>query len=126
MKTAWTWERWQMRENYDEGLVDIVAKIADAKIRKAMEDGEFENLPGQGRPLELEDLSAIPEEYRAGYKVLKNAGIVPQEVQLRKEMADLQDRIAMCQSRREREALRRKLEQKTIHYNVLMERRRKR
>ncbi|MDA8218195.1 MAG: DUF1992 domain-containing protein [Dehalococcoidales bacterium] len=115
-----------MRENYDEGLVDIVARIADAKIRKAMEDGEFENLPGQGRPLEVEDLSAIPEEYRAGYKVLKNAGIVPQEVQLRKEIADLQERIATCQSRREREALRRNLEQKTIHYNVLMERRRKR
>lgn len=54
-----------------------------------MERGEFDNLPGKGKPIVEEDLSAVPEELRMAYKVLKNAGCVPPEVELRNEVASL-------------------------------------
>ncbi|WP_371320142.1 J-domain-containing protein [Chengkuizengella axinellae] len=63
------------------------------KIREAKAKGEFDNLPGKGKKLELEDLSHIPNELRMSYKILKNAGIVPVEMQLKKEIVSLQDLI---------------------------------
>lgn len=65
-------------------------RIAEARILEAIEKGQFSNLAGAGKPLELEDLSQVPEELRMAYKILKNAGCVPEEVQLRKDIAQLQ------------------------------------
>ncbi len=107
-------------------LVDIVEKIAEEKIRAAMERGEFDNLPGAGRPLALEDLSAVPEHLRAGYKLLKNAGFVPPEVELKKEIARLEEALARAHSQKEKQALLRQLQEKTITCNVMLERNRKR
>ena len=56
-----------------------------------MKNGEFDNLPGKGKPLKLEDLSNIPEELRLAYKVLKNAGFLPPEVELLKEIKTVED-----------------------------------
>lgn len=69
--------------------MDIMAIIAERRIQEAMERGEFDNLPGKGKPIVEEDLSAVPEELRMAYKVLKNAGCVPPEVELRNEVASL-------------------------------------
>lgn len=65
--------------------------IAEQKIAAAQERGEFENLPGMGKPLPEEDLSNVPEELRLAYRMLKNAGYVPEEVANRKEMLQLAD-----------------------------------
>lgn len=46
-------------------------RIDEEKIREAMKNGEFDELPGFGKPLELEDVSHIPEELRIGYLLLK-------------------------------------------------------
>ncbi|ALG68874.1 DnaJ family domain-containing protein [Beggiatoa leptomitoformis] len=67
-----------------------IDKIAEAYILEAIEKGELDNLAGMGKPLELEDLSHVPEELRMAYKILKNAGCVPEEVQLRKDIMQLQ------------------------------------
>jgi len=69
--------------------MDILAAIAERKIQEAMARGEFDNLPGRGKPLVQEDLSAVPEELRMAYKVLKNAGCVPPEVELTNEVNSL-------------------------------------
>jgi len=69
--------------------MDIFAAPAERRILEAMERGEFDNLPGSGKPLVQEDLSGVPEELRMAYKVLKNAGCVPPEVELRNEVASL-------------------------------------
>ncbi|WP_460597420.1 DnaJ family domain-containing protein [Geomonas sp. Red276] len=69
--------------------MDILASIAERRIKEAMERGEFDNLPGKGKPLVEEDLSAVPEELRMAYKILKNAGCVPPEVELTNEVASL-------------------------------------
>ena len=85
--------------------MDIFATVAEQRIQEAMAKGEFDNLAGKGLPLAQEDLSGVPEELRMAYKVLKNAGCVPPEVELRKEIATLRDLLGTLgedQSRRQR------------------------
>ena len=60
--------------------------IAEKRIQEAIRQGQFENLPGKGKPLEFEDDSMIPEDLRMAYKILKNAGFIPPELQTEKEI----------------------------------------
>ena len=69
--------------------MDILAKIAERRIQEAMDRGEFDNLPGKGKPIVQEDLSGVPEELRMAYKILKNAGCVPPEIELSNDVASL-------------------------------------
>jgi hypothetical protein len=69
-------------------------KIIESRIKKAQDQGAFENLPGSGKPLEIEDDRHIPEDLRLAYKVLKNADCLPPEVQLRKEIRTTEDLLA--------------------------------
>ncbi len=55
--------------------------IAEQRIAEAIENGDFDDLPGSGKPLELDDDSLVPEELRLAYRVLKNAGFVPPEIE---------------------------------------------
>ncbi len=82
--------------------MDVFAIIAERKIREAMERGEFNNLAGRGKPLVMEDLSAIPEELRMAYKVMKNAGCVPPEVELSNEVASLRRLVLEMEESEER------------------------
>ncbi len=66
----------------------LLDRIAEARIQDAIDRGELRNLPGEGKPLQLDDDSAIPEELRAAYRILKNAGFLPPELQLRKELRE--------------------------------------
>jgi hypothetical protein len=64
--------------------------LAEQRIAEAVSRGELEGLPGAGRPLELDDDTLIPEELRLAYRILKNAGFVPPEVEMLNEIADLE------------------------------------
>ena len=66
----------------------LLDRIAEARIQDAIDRGELRNLPGAGKPFQLDDDSAIPEELRAAYRILKNAGFLPPELQLRKELRE--------------------------------------
>jgi hypothetical protein len=55
--------------------------LAEKAIQDAIARGELDALPGAGRPLELDDDALIPEELRLAYRILKNAGCVPAEVE---------------------------------------------
>lgn len=70
-------------------LIDIDA-IAERRIEEAIARGELNDLPGTGRPLELDDDRLIPAEVRIAYRVLKNAGCVPPEILQRREIAELE------------------------------------
>jgi Domain of unknown function (DUF1992) len=102
--------------------MDILAKIAEQKIREAMERGEFDNLAFHGKPLRLDDLSGVPEALRMGYRILKNAGVLPPEMQLQKEILALQDLINACYDDDERRNMQHQLNEKTLRYNMMMER----
>ena len=65
-------------------------EIAERKIAEAIARGELDDLPGAGRPLELDDDSHVPQDLRAAYRVLKNAGYVPPEVQTLNRIAELE------------------------------------
>ncbi len=91
-----------------------------------MARGEFDDLAGKGRPLPLEDLAAVPEDLRSGYLLLKNAGVLPEEMQTRKEMVTLEALIDACADPQEQARLRDDLNWKMIRFQVLMERRRPR
>ena len=64
--------------------------LVEKKLEEAVSRGELANLPGEGRPLELDDDALIPEELRAAYRILKNAGFVPPEVQALNDIATLE------------------------------------
>ena len=66
--------------------MDVFSMIAEQKIQEAIQKGEMDNLPGQGKPLVLENWSSVPEDLRLAYKILKNSGHLPEEMQLHKEM----------------------------------------
>jgi hypothetical protein len=61
-------------------------KIAENRIKEAMEQGEFDNIKGRGKPLVFEDDSLVPPDLRMAYKMLKNAGFIPPELQSEKEI----------------------------------------
>lgn len=70
--------------------------IAEQRIREGIARGELEGLPGEGRPLVLDDDRMIPPEMRLAWRVLKNAGYVPEEVSLRREIGDLETLLVEC------------------------------
>ena len=61
-------------------------KIVEERIKQSQRKGEFDNLPGSGKPLAIEDISRIPEDLRLAYKMLKNADCVPPEIEIKKEI----------------------------------------
>ncbi len=61
-------------------------KIVEQRIKDGQKEGKFDNLPKKGQKLNLEDDSNVPEDLRLAYKMLKNAGFVPPELTIRKEI----------------------------------------
>jgi len=103
--------------------MDFSMIVSEDRIKKAYEDGEFSNLPGLGKPLQLDDLSAVPQELRMAYQMLKNAGYSPEEGALRQEVLTIEDLIKKCQDHSEREQLKNQLSQKLFEYNRMMAKR---
>ncbi|WP_416411419.1 DUF1992 domain-containing protein [Pantoea sp. App145] len=69
----------------------LIDQLAEQHILAAQEKGELSNLPGEGAPLQLDDESGVPEELRTGYRLLKNAGFLPPELEMRREALQVQD-----------------------------------
>lgn len=74
----------------------LLRQLAETRIRQAIEAGELDNLPGCGQPLRLDDDRLVPEALRVAYRLLKNAGCVPPEIQLRKDVADARRLLALA------------------------------
>jgi Domain of unknown function (DUF1992) len=76
--------------------------IAEQRIAEAIANGDLDDLPGAGRPLDLDDDRLIAEELRMAYRVLRNAGLVPPQVEARKEAATLRALLASALDEGER------------------------
>ncbi|WP_107853229.1 DnaJ family domain-containing protein [Oceanimonas marisflavi] len=87
----------------------LIDQLAEQAISQAHKEGQFENLPGAGKPQQLEDDSLVPEHLRAGYRLLKNAGYLPPELEARKEYLRLQDLLTVTDDNAERAKLERDL-----------------
>ncbi|NIF39275.1 DUF1992 domain-containing protein [Enterobacter sp. Tr-810] len=69
----------------------LLDQWAERHICDAQRKGEFDNLPGVGAPIALDDDSHVAPELRSGYRLLKNAGCLPPELEQRKEAVELVD-----------------------------------
>lgn len=90
--------------------MDAIQLIAEERIRAALEQGDFDDLPGRGKPFDFEDESHIPEELRMAFKLLKNAGFSRDETEDRKEAQDLVEALESCHDEQEKLRQMRKLE----------------
>lgn len=102
--------------------MDIFIKIAEQRIREAVEKGEFDNLEGRGRPIVFEDETWIPEDLRTAYRILRNAGCLPQELELRKEVINLRGLLETIDDDKERVKKIRELNFKLMKLNELRKR----
>jgi hypothetical protein len=69
----------------------LIDQLAEQQIRAAQEKGELSNLPGEGAPLTLDDDSGVPPELRTAFRLLKNSGFLPPELEMRREALQLND-----------------------------------
>ncbi len=104
------------------GAVSFLHRIAEQRILEAQREGAFDNLPGKGKPLELEDLSWVPEDLRIGYHVLKNAHVLPPEVELLKDIHSLEDLLKHVEDETERRSLAKSIQWKMIRLDMLKRR----
>jgi len=101
-------------------LVDLpIMKIAEQRIREAQERGEFDDLPGRGEPLELEDDRNIPEDLRLAYKILKNADCLPPELEAKKEIRQMEDLLESIPDEKERYKLLKKINYQIMKLNMM-------
>lgn len=96
--------------------LDIIGKIAESKIQEGIEEGKFDNLPGMGKPLELNDGDSLPLDVRMANKVLKNAGVLPEWIQVRHEITSEREEMARYRERMAAENIKRRprLEQQKL------------
>ncbi len=102
--------------------IDVFQLIAERKIAEAMERGEFDHLPGKGRPLRLDDDELGGPAERLARKILKNADIPPLEVSLRRELADLKREYVRTQDPAARRAVLREIRWMVLRINLLRQR----
>jgi hypothetical protein len=99
-------------------------RIAENKIREAMQQGEFDSLPGAGKPIDLDGYFKLPEHLRLSYSILKSANCVPAEVELLNTIAAVEQQLSAA-SEEDQPALRRVLAGRRAELAVLLERNRR-
>jgi len=75
-------------------MIEAIRIIAERKISEAIKEGLFNIEAWRNRPLPPGNDNLIPEDLRIAYKMLKNAGFVPPEIETKKEIQQLEDLIA--------------------------------
>ena len=77
--------------------------IAERKIEEFYQKGEGTDLSHwKNRALPQEDMHNVPSDLRMAYKILKNAGYVPEEITLQKEIKRTEDLLAHCHDEKEK------------------------
>ena len=97
-------------------------KAVEAAIREAQERGDFDNLKGKGRPIDLSAYFETPEELRMAYSLLKNANMAPAEVDLLGEIAALKERLSTTYEEKDRGRIQKLIREKQMQFNIMMER----
>jgi len=79
--------------------------MAERRIHEAQQKGVFDDLPGKGAPLKLDDDAMVPEELRAAYRILKNSGYVPPEVEALRDLREIELMLENTRDETERNTL---------------------
>lgn len=70
-------------------MFHVLDELVERRIAQAQAQGAFDDLPGAGAPLALDDDPLVPQEWRVAYRILRNAGLVPPEVEHLREIRRL-------------------------------------
>ena len=89
--------------------MDSLARIAEQKILEAMETRSLTTSKWKNKPLPLENDQNIPDDLKMAYKIMKNSGFLPPEIEERKEVQRLEELIAATEDEHERLQQMRKL-----------------
>jgi len=95
-------------------------RIAENRVREAMREGAFDRLPARGA-IDLEEYFKLPVELRMAYSVLKSAGIVPEEVELLREVERLQTALRETADATQRASLARRLADTRLRLDLALE-----
>ena len=96
-------------------------KSVDQQIAEAMAQGKFDNLPGKGKPIDLDSYFKTPEHLRMAFHILKDAGFLPPEIELKKEIESLRAERHATQDDAERRRLDQEINKKTAVYDTSLE-----
>lgn len=89
--------------------MDWLTFIAEQRISQAIEKGELKTEGWKDKPLKLEDDHLVPDDLKMAYKLLRNAGYLPPEIEAKKEIARLEQLIATTEDEHTRVKQMRKL-----------------
>jgi hypothetical protein len=90
-------------------------------IREGMARGDFDNLKGKGKPLNLDDYFNTPEDVRMGFSILKSNDFVPEEVERLKEIAQLREKLRTTPEGEQKQMLEKTLRDKTLELSLILE-----
>jgi len=91
-------------------------------LQRSLHSGELQSAHGWGKPIDLgDDYAQTPEELRLGFKMLKEAGFVPPEIDTMKRIAALRDLIAQDPSAPQADAMRKRLSELQQHLALRLE-----
>jgi hypothetical protein len=97
----------------------------EKRIKAAIDRGDFDNLKGKGKPLDLDAYFAMPEEIRMAFAMLKSNEFVPEEVEMMKEISRLKEAIAASEETYQRARLTAQLQEKNLALTIALEKYRK-
>lgn len=67
--------------------------LIDEQIRDAMRKGEFDDLPGAGKPLKLDDDAHTPDSLRMAHKILRDNDLAPDWMVQGRELDAQRDKL---------------------------------
>ncbi|KAA0566849.1 DnaJ family domain-containing protein [Rossellomorea aquimaris] len=104
--------------------MDFSMIMSEQRIKKAYEDGDFKELPGFGKPLNLDDDLGVPQELKMAHRMMKNAGFTTDEMNVKKEMMRIEDLLRVCDDDLEKQELKKSLSENMLKYNAMLSKKR--
>ena len=102
-------------------LTKRMSYSVDKLIEEWLAENECEELPGKGKPLNLDEYFSWPEDLRLGYSLLKNSGHLPEEVEQLREIKRLEEELGMCPDANLRTRMERRLREKQVQLSLRLE-----
>lgn len=93
----------------DRPVLSLLDALAEQRIAEAAAQGAFDDLPGAGQPLRLDDDALVPEELRTAWRLLRNSGHLPPELELLREIRSVEQLLAAVGDAPRRERAERRL-----------------
>src|SRR5688572_32811657 len=98
-----------------------IESAIEQMIQQAMARGEFDNLKGKGKPLNLDDYFNTPEDVRMGFSILKSNDFVPEEIERLKEIAEVREKLRTAPDGDDKRILEKTLRDKTLELSLILE-----